>query len=378
MTTRLLIGTLVFSLGGVLWGQNTPTAAPDAKDAKPRAEARATIQDARDTAKDARKDKTETARDARQDGRSTAQDSRQDGRETAKSTNRDSTEKARDARQEGRQDAKDARRDAVDTAKGARRDSRQTAADSRETVRDARRDVRGEALRNLRSADLGLWFNQNTSVKGLVISDVASEGAIAKAGFKEGDRIVSINSKPVATQEEFMRLLLAEDLRDQQTSIVVMRDGKEHTLTVNPTLLVHEMAVHDPLWRSGIVLDDKDPNRIVVRKVYPRTPAFYAGLRSGDVITGIRGQRIARLADLVQGFVSGNGNVGLQINRGNRTRDLEINATEEGTELRTVLKPSTDSEDRLSAKPSEIRVEVPADKKPTLNPDTDLKSTTPK
>ena len=371
----LLAGTLSCGIGSVAVAQNTNTAAPEAK---PRVEAKATTQEARETVRDTRQDKTETTRDVRQDTRGTAQDSRQDGRETAK-TNRDGAEKARegaekarDARQEGREGAQDARRDGFDAAKGTRRDSREAIGDARETARDTRRDARAEALRNLRTADLGLWFNNNTSVKGLVISDVAAEGAIAKAGFKEGDRIVSINSQPVATQEEFIRLLLAENLRDQQTTIVVMRDGKEQSIAVNSGLLVHEMATHDPLWRSGIVLDDKDPNRIVVLKVYPRTPAFYAGLRSGDVITGVRGQRISRIADFIQSLASGTGNVGLQVNRANRARELEINTTEEGAEVRTVLKPDADSETRISSVPSEIRVEVPAaDKKPSLNSATD-------
>jgi len=354
---------LALGLSGLARGQNANTAAPP--EAKPLAEARETVKDARDTVRDARKDKTETVRDARQDARATAQDARQDGREAAKDAD---GAKAREARQDGRQDARGARRDGIETAQGARKDARETTSDVRATARDARRDARGEALRNLRAADLGLWFNRNTSVKGLVISDIASEGAIAKAGFKEGDRIVSVNNQPVATQEEFMRLLLAEDLRDRHTTIVVMRDGKEQNISVNAGLLVHEMALHDPLWRSGIVLDDKDPNRVVVLKVYPRTPAFYAGLRAGDVITGVRGQRIGRIADVVQSLISGNGNIGLQVNRGNRTRDLEIDADAADADVRTVLKPNADKEDRISSVPSEIRVEVPADQKPSLNP----------
>jgi hypothetical protein len=363
----LLAGTLAVGLGGIASGQNATTAPPEAT---PRTEARETIRDARESAQDARKDKADTARDARQGARATAQDARQDGRETAKNTTRSDEETKRDARQDGRETAKDARRDGFDSAKGARRDARDAVGNAREAVRDARRDARAENLRNLRSADLGLWFDSKASVKGLVISDIAAEGAIAKAGFKEGDRIVSINSQPVATQEEFMRLLLAENLRDQQTTIVVMRDGREASIKVNAALLVHEMAVHDPLWRSGIVLDDRDPNRVVVLRVYPRTPAYYAGLRAGDVITGVRGQRIARIADLVQGLVSGQGDVGLQVNRGNRPRDLQINIGEEGVDLRTVLKPDADREDRLSALPSEPRVEVPADQKPSLSPAT--------
>jgi len=266
---------------------------------------------------------------------------------TGKTTKAGARETTKEARQEGRETAKDARRDARDVG--------------RET-REARRET---LMRNLRAADLGLWFNPHTSVKGLVISDVSADGAIAKAGFKEGDRIVSINGQPVATEEDFMRQLVTEELRDDETKIVVMRDGAEQALTVHPSVLVHEMAMHDPLWRSGIVLDERDPNKIVVLKVYPKTPAFYAGLKSGDVITGMRGQRLVKIADLLQGLVAGGSNVDLQINRGSKLRDLLLN-TGEATETRTVLKPSVETEVKVDV-PATAKSKAPADQKPNLN-----------
>jgi len=266
---------------------------------------------------------------------------------TGKTTKTGARETTKEARQEGRETAKDARRDARDVG--------------RET-REARRET---LLRNLRAADLGLWFNPHTSVKGLVISDVSADGAIAKAGFKEGDRIVSINGQQVATEEDFMRQLVTEELRDEETKIVVMREGTEQALTVHPSVLVHEMAMHDPLWRSGIVLDERDPNKIVVLKVYPKTPAFYAGLKSGDVITGMRGQRIVKIADLLQGLLASGSTVDLQINRGNKLRDLLLN-TGESAETRTVLKPSVESELKVDV-PATARGPAAADQKPNLN-----------
>jgi len=356
-----------------------------AKADKAAASKREPIRDARDTAKDARKGAVETSRDARQEGRQTATGDRQEGRETARDGRRgarntaiDAAQSGKNARQEGREGARDARRDATSTAKGARRDAREVGRESRETVRETRRENLGTFIRSLRPADLGLWFNSHTSIKGLVVSDVGTQGAIAQAGFKEGDRIAAVNGQPVATEEQFMRLLVADkdEEGNQPAKITVMRDGREQSISAQPSALVNEMAKHDPLWQSGIALDERDPNKVVVQKVFPRTPAYYAGLRSGDVITGVRGQRIAKIADLVKGFTAGNGNVDLQINRANRTRDLEIVTTDEGAEVRTVLKPNADEADRTARSPERNRVDVPADQKPSLNPTPS--TTTPK
>ena len=49
-----------------------------------------------------------------------------------------------------------------------------------------------------RAADLGIWFNSRANAEGLVVADLAAEGAIAKIGFQEGDRIVSINGQPAS------------------------------------------------------------------------------------------------------------------------------------------------------------------------------------
>jgi predicted metalloprotease with PDZ domain len=298
------------------------------------------------------RDERDTAREGRQEAGNTIRDARQEAGQTI-----------RDARQEKRETVTDARQEARDAVKGARREGFSTGREARQTVRETRRDQRFANLRDLRSADLGLWLK--SGVGGLTVSDVTAQGAIAKAGFREGDKIVSINGQPVATEAQFMRQLIGDELLDQQMKIVVMRSGQEHSLQVQPSVLVHEMAVEDPLFRNGIVVDDRDPNRVVVLRVYPRTPAYYAGLRAGDVISRFRGQRIARIADLVQGFTGGNGNIDLQINRGNRTRDLQINTGDEGAEVRTALKPKTEGEEEIK-RDTPPRERVPADEKPVI------------
>jgi hypothetical protein len=276
-------------------------------------------------------------------------------------TRRQAKGEAREAKGEAREGVRESR----ETAREGRQEAREAGREGREAAREARRDTRAESRENLRAADLGLWFNRRAGVSGLVVADVSAEGAITKAGFKEGDRIVSINDQPVTTEAEFMRFLLAEELLDKQAKVVVMRDNREETIHVQPSALLREMAISDPLWRQGIVIDDRDPNRVVVLKVYPRTPAYYAGLRAGDVITRMRGQRIARIADLVQNLTAANGNVEFEVNRGNRTRALEFNTDDESGELRVTLKPNVDSEQRPAGK-AEPRSNQPADQKPRL------------
>ena len=135
-----------------------------------------------------------------------------------------------------------------------------------------------------------------------------------------------------------MAFLRDEQIRDQKVKVVVFRGGRETVLYVMPAVIYREAVVYDPLWRYGLVIDDRYPDRVVILRVYPRTPAYYSGLRAGDVVVGLRGQRIARVADFVNAFTSADGRVALQVNRANRTRDLEIDASADA-DTRTSLKP---------------------------------------
>ena len=274
------------------------------------------------------------------------------------------TDTVREQAREAREAARGAADEARDTAKGARREAREAGREVREGVRETRRDAREavQDLDNLRAADLGLWFGGRGGADGLVIADVSAQGAIAKVGFQEGDRIISVNDQKVSSEAEFMTFLRADDLRDQRVKVVVFRGGREQILYITPAVIYREAVVYDPLWRYGIVLDDRYPDRVVILRVYPRTPAYYAGLRAGDVVVGLRGQRIARAADFVSAFTSADGRVAVQVNRANRTRDLEIDA---GAETRTTLRPNIDPETRIDGRGRverlENRPDLPAD-----------------
>ena len=246
-----------------------------------------------------------------------------------------------DAAKAARQDARDAGRDVRGAAPQTRQEAREA---GREARAEARVDLRSFNAATARAADLGLWFGRRPGVSGLVIADIAAQGAISKIGFREGDQIVSINGQPVATEADFTRLLLADNLRTQRVNVVVVRNGQQQTLVVQPSLLIQDVAAYDPWWQWGLVIDDRNPNQIVVQRVFPRTPAYYWGLRAGDVISGFGGQRIASVADLSLALQRADGMANLSILRNNQQRQLDIDLS---TQARTALRPNLDTGGRI-------------------------------
>ena len=197
--------------------------------------------------------------------------------------------------------------------------------------------------KDLRAPDIGLWFDRKAR-EGLVISDVSSKGPIAKLGFKEGDRIVSVNGKRVSREGDFIDYLISNNRR---VDVIVTRDGREETIQVDPSLLLEDYGANevDPLEQLGMVVDDRYDDRIVVWRVIPRSPAYYAGIRAGDVLATLDSQRLGTRQQFEKSVSTLNpGEVGIEIRRGNRTRELTVDVPRFETrgERRTALRPNLD------------------------------------
>jgi hypothetical protein len=334
-------------------------AAQDTRDA-----AREAAQDARDTTKDVRDAARDTTKDARDAARETTKDARDAARETTKEAReatrdtvrdpRDPRSPANDASRDLRGAAQDTVRDARDAARDTRDAARDTVRDARENVRDAARDARDVRadfrVEGTRAADFGLWFNRGGN-DGLIIADVATRGAVAKLGFREGDRIVSVNGQRITAEADFVRYLLADDVRNDRVKVIIIRDGREEVVMVEPAVIIDEIAYvdNDPLENFGIIVDDRYTDRIVVWRVVPRSPAFYAGIRAGDVLVSLGDQRLTGVPNLVQRLTDIDaGNVQVQINRGQATRTIDVDVPRfvARTERRTSLRPDFDAVER--------------------------------
>ena len=350
----------------------------------------------REAARETAKQKVEAARETKQESREGIRDAREGARDTARGDRQDirnTKEGARDTAREAREGARDTTRDDRQTTRNTREDARDTVGDDRQNIRDARRDIRTARREfiasRIRSGDLGLFLRRVTN--GLTVSDIASTGAISQSGLKEGDEIVSVNGHMVNSEREFVDQLFVNQESNQPAQVVVKRNGQQMTLAVQTKAFVDEhLNSDDRLHDFGLILDPADTNHVKVQAVIPRSPAFYAGVRSGDQITGLSGQRITQLADFIKTLGSANTSTAqLDVNRNNQQRQLEIEVPNQyqSEQSRTALRPNFPQPNATAQpqtfqqqpnpqqpnaagqqRPAPAPVRTPADAQPKLNP----------
>jgi len=110
--------------------------------------------------------------------------------------------------------------------------------------------------------------------------------------------ILSVNGHALRSGDDFERWVY-DGPRNERVKVIVWRGGREEVVWLEPSVLYveDEPSYADDYRYFGVDLDDRYNDRIVVRKVYPDTPAYASGLREGDVITTWRGERIATPRD---------------------------------------------------------------------------------
>ena len=78
---------------------------------------------------------------------------------------------------------------------------------------------------------LGIMPEYGDDGEGVLLSGVVEGAAAAKAGLKEGDRIVEMAGKPVKNLESYMALMAGQK-RGDVFEVGILRDGKKMTLKV--------------------------------------------------------------------------------------------------------------------------------------------------
>lgn len=126
-----------------------------------------------------------------------------------------------------------------------------------------------------RGADVPLYLTSPP-----VIGSVAVGSPAEAAGLRAGDRVVSVDGRETPTWDD---LTMAVALKaGRQLTIVAVRDGQRVDVHVTPNALGRY-----ELGDIGVV----PVKRPVITGVSAHTPAERAGLRRGDVLIGINGER---------------------------------------------------------------------------------------
>jgi serine protease Do len=173
--------------------------------------------------------------------------------------------------------------------------------------------------------------------RGVFIEKVLPDSPAAKAGLKENDVVTEINGQSVEGTVQFRRMI-HEIPAGRTAQLTVWRDGRAQTIAVtlgnaeqghrawmqaSPRVFsfhMPEMPVMPPMeWngnllfgehpRLGIEAEDlegqlgkffgaPDGEGVLVQSVNAGSPAEKAGIKAGDVITSLNGERIRTVGEL--------------------------------------------------------------------------------
>jgi serine protease Do len=176
--------------------------------------------------------------------------------------------------------------------------------------------------------------------RGVLLGKVVPESPAAKAGLKENDVVMEVNGQRVEGTEQFRRMIreipsgraaqltIWRDGRSQNVRVMVGKSEAHHTQTmVSPGTFAFHMPEIPSMngtmeiapWtagrsRIGIDAEDlegdfgqyfgaPDGEGVLVRGVFPDLPAAKAGVKVGDVITSIDGDRIRSIGELREKLV---------------------------------------------------------------------------
>jgi len=209
--------------------------------------------------------------------------------------------------------------------------------------------------------------------RGVLLGKVVRDSPAAKAGLKENDVITEINGQRVEGTEQFRRMI-REIPTGRTAQLTVWREGRSQTLRVTigksesrhattfvspGTFAFHmpEMPQMNELMESGpwfagqprLGIDAEDlegefgkyfgapeGEGVLVRGVFPDSPAAKAGLKAGDVITSVDGDRVRSVGDLREKMVEKRSEKGIKLgllrNKAPLTLSVEIPKREEKQE----------------------------------------------
>jgi len=181
-------------------------------------------------------------------------------------------------------------------------------------------------LMNILLAFLIFWgvniFKPIQHLKTTEVGYIPSKSAIELAGFKQNDKIISVDGKEVKYWDEILNHIFIKRIGEEFTA-VVERDGKLKTLQVNSNLLQFDKS-------EGITLLPRQ-TKVVINQVTSNSRAENAGLKSEDVIVSLNNENIISNKQLID-IISSNPekSIPMMYARGKDTIATNVIPNEEG------------------------------------------------
>ena len=154
-----------------------------------------------------------------------------------------------------------------------------------------------------------------------VVGAVSPGSPADRVGIERGDRVLSVAGAPVETWDD---LFLAIGTRaDRDVAVTLLRGGQTRTVQVRP-----EPQTRFEIGNIG-VLPDINP---IVASVIAGQPAEQAGLKAGDVVLAVNGERMTTRTQLIEA-ISRNGG-----------RQIDLTIQRDGGEMHVTATPEQQGE----------------------------------
>jgi Do/DeqQ family serine protease len=160
--------------------------------------------------------------------------------------------------------------------------------------------------------DLARYLKAST-INGVLVKKAETVGPARKSGIREGDIILSINTRDIASEKDFHRAMLALSAGDK-IDITVWRNGKTKTVSVKTSVFPKELALDLAYNLLGISVENLSAkNRhihkslakqgVLILDVNRQSFLAHIGARPGDVIRQIDDMPINNIKDFEQAII---------------------------------------------------------------------------
>ncbi|MBW2598243.1 MAG: PDZ domain-containing protein, partial [Deltaproteobacteria bacterium] len=139
--------------------------------------------------------------------------------------------------------------------------------------------------------DLARYLSAS-AINGVLVKKAETVGPARKAGIREGDIILSINTSDIASEKDFHRSMLALSA-EEKIDITVWREGKTKTVSVKTSTFPKELALDLALAKQGVLISDVNRQSFLA----------HIGAKPGDVIRRIDDIPIKNIKDFEQAII---------------------------------------------------------------------------
>ncbi|MCF8104954.1 MAG: trypsin-like peptidase domain-containing protein [Desulfohalobiaceae bacterium] len=143
------------------------------------------------------------------------------------------------------------------------------------------------------------YFGLET-LSGMLITEVFPDTPASRAGLTQGDILLSLSGVRIKDKAHYLRLI-RNMTRNRKAELVVLRDSDKRNISIKPEEFERERILELARKRWGFKVKEGGES-LAVTRVIPKSPADSLGLRPGDRIFKIAGQRMKTNEDFLEAF----------------------------------------------------------------------------